>query len=84
MSIAKKMCLFIHIALFYSYKFSNMGMQRKCVSFIHIVLFYSYKFSNMSIQGNENCFFCLKLKSLSEVGPKHTTTTPKVCPITLI
>ena len=36
------------------------------VLFIHMVLFYGYKFSNMSIQGNENSFFCLKLKSLSQ------------------
>ena len=41
--------------------------------FIYMGLFYSYKFSNMGIQGNESSFFYLKLKSLSEVGPKHTT-----------
>ena len=52
--------------------------------FIHIVLFYSYKFLKMGIQGDESSFFGFKLKSLSEVdrfktkslseiGPKHTT-----------
>ena len=45
------MCLFIHMVLFYSYKFSNMGIQR----------------------GGGSVFVYLKLKSLSEVGPKHTT-----------
>ena len=27
----------------------------------------------MGIQGNECSFFCLKLKSLSKIAPKHTT-----------
>ena len=34
---------FIHIALFYDYKFSKMGISKILKWFIHIALFYDYK-----------------------------------------
>ena len=39
-----------------------------------MVLFYIYKFLKMGIQEDMSFFFCLELKSLSEVDPKHTTS----------
>ena len=45
------------MVLFYSHKFSNMGIQGKCVSFCSYGSFCSYKFSNMGIQGDESSFF---------------------------
>ena len=34
---------FIHIALFYDYKFSKIGISKILKWFIHIALFYDYK-----------------------------------------
>ena len=51
----------------------NRYTRKMCVFLFIWFFFYGYKFSNMCIQGEIEFFLYLKLKSLSEVGPKHTT-----------
>ena len=58
----ENVCPFISMVLFYSYKFSNIGTQRKCVSFISMVPFYSCKFLKMGIQRTCVSSFCFRFR----------------------
>ena len=61
------------MVLFYGYKFLKMGMQGKCMHFYSYGSFLWLQIFKNGYTGEWEFFFCLKFKSLSEVGPKHTT-----------